>query len=142
MAELKVPSINLVILSGRLTSNPDLRYTASGRPVVRLRIANSRRYRDQSGEWQEDTLFIDVSAWGELAERCHDRLVKGSPVLVEGTLRQRSWETEDGQRRTAYEIHAYRVHFLEKVPTGEEVVEEEAPPVIDEEPVNDSDVPF
>ncbi len=141
MAELKVPSINLVILSGRLTTNPELRYTGSGRPVVRLRIANSRPYRDQSGEWQEDTLFIDVSAWGDLAERCHDRLVKGSPILVEGVLRQRTWETEDGQRRTAYEIRAYRVHFLEKVPTGEEVVEEE-PPVIDEEPVNDTDVPF
>ncbi len=141
MAELRLPSVNIVVLSGRLVQNPELRYTGTGRPVVRLRIASSRRYRDQNNEWQEETLFIDVSAWGDLAERCHDRLVKGSPILVEGSLRQRTWEQE-GQRRSAYEIRAFRVHFLEKLGAPEEIAESPGEEILDEEPVSDDEVPF
>ncbi len=141
MAELKMPSINTVMLSGRLTQDPELRYTGSGRPVVRLRIAHTRRYRDQQNDWQEDTLFIDVSAWGELAERCHDRLVKGSPVLIEGQLRQRSWEQE-GQKRTTYEVRAFRVHFLEKIGVTEDSVDIAEEKSLDEEPIVDDEAPF
>ncbi len=117
--EMRLPSLNLVILSGRLTQEPELRYTPSGRAVTRLRLAVPRRFKGQDGEWREDTLFIDVTAWGPLAERSAERLGRGSPVLVEGRLRSRSWESETGQKRTTIEVIAQRIQFLEKTPVEE-----------------------
>ncbi len=140
MADLRVPNINSVILSGRLTQDPELRYTPSGRAVARLRLAVSRPYRSQSGEWTEDTLYIDVSVWGDLGERCSQRLYKGSPVVVEGRLRSRSWETEAGQKRTAVEVVAFRVQFLEKFGVSEEAQPETKP--TNEGSPEDEDLPF
>ena len=141
MADLKVPNINSVILSGRLTQDPELRYTPSGRAVAKLRLAVSRPYKSQSGEWVEDTLFIDVSAWGDLGERCSQRLYKGSPAVVEGRLRSRSWETDTGQKRTAIEVVAMRVQFLEKFGTREEGPQDTGP-APDEGSTDDEDLPF
>jgi single-strand DNA-binding protein len=141
MADLKVPSINFVILSGRLTQDPELRYTPSGRAVARLRLAISRSYKTSSGEWTEDTLFIDASAWGDLGERCSQRLYKGSPVIVEGRLRSRSWETDSGQKRTAIEVVAMRVQFLEKSGAREEFPKEPSQPTSEGSP-DDEDLPF
>jgi single-strand DNA-binding protein len=143
MADLKVPNINSVILSGRLTQDPELRYTPSGRAVAKLRLAVSRSYKSQSGEWVEDTLYIDVSAWGDLGERCSQRLYKGSPAVVEGRLRSRSWETEAGQKRTAIEVVAMRVQFLEKFGAREEGASTTTPaPAPDEGSPDDEDLPF
>ena len=140
MADLKFPNLNFVLLSGRLVQDPELRYTPSGRPVTRMRIASDRRFKDQSGEWQTETLFVDVIAWRDLAERCADKLRKGSPIIVEGYLRSRSWETESGQRRSVIEVVGRRIQFLEKF--GEVVEEqlEEAVPEdipVEEEPEDD-----
>ena len=142
MADIKVPSLNLVILSGRLTQDPELRYTPSGRPVAKMRLAVTRRYKSQDGEWQDETLFIDVTAWGELAERCDRMLSKGSPLVVQGRLRSRSWETETGQKRSAVEVVARSIQFLEKfgAPEEIEVTQEEEP--LKEGTPEEEDLPF
>lgn len=141
MADLKIPRVNYVLLSGRLTDDPQMTFTPKGTPVTKFRIASSRLYKDPlTGDWKEDTLYIDIKTFGELAERCHKRLSKGSPVLLEGRLNYRSWETPDGQRKSLIEIVGLRIQFLEKkaeeIP--EEIPEEEG--IIEEEP--DEDLPF
>jgi single-strand DNA-binding protein len=115
MAELKLPQINRVIISGRLTRDPELRYTPSGTAVINMGLASSRRFKDNSGEWNEATTFLDVVAFGELAERCGEFLHKGSAVLVEGSLQSRSWESESGQKRSKVELRSFRVQFLDKL---------------------------
>ena len=141
MADLKVPRVNYVLLSGRLTDDPQMTFTPKGTPVTKFRVASSRVYKDPlTGGWKEDTLFIDIKTFGELAERCHKRLSKGSPVLLEGRLNYRAWETPDGQKKSLIEIIGFRIQFLEKkaeeIP--EEIPEEEG--IIEEEP--DEDLPF
>jgi single-strand DNA-binding protein len=111
--ELRLPSLNKVLMAGNLTQDPEVRYTQSGAAVATLRLASNRRYQS-GGEWKDDTCFIDVVVWRELAERCGDQLKKGSPVLVEGRLESRNWETKDGQKRTTIEISAFSVQNLEK----------------------------
>ena len=143
MADLKFPNLNFVLLSGRLVQDPELRYTPSGRPVARMRIASDRRFKDQSGEWQTETLFVDVIAWRDLAERCADKLRKGSPIIVEGYLRSRSWETESGQRRSVIEVVGRRIQFLEKFgEVVEEQLEEAIPEDIPVEEEPEDDLPF
>ena len=143
MADLKFPNLNFVLLSGRLVQDPELRYTPSGRPVARMRIASDRRFKDQSGEWQTETLFVDVIAWRDLAERCADKLRKGSPIIVEGYLRSRSWETESGQRRSVIEVVGRRIQFLEKFgEVIEEQLEEAVPEDIPVEEEPEDDLPF
>jgi len=143
MADLKFPNLNFVLLSGRLVQDPELRYTPSGRPVTRMRIASDRRFKDQSGEWQTETLFVDVIAWRDLAERCADKLRKGSPIIVEGYLRSRSWETESGQRRSVIEVVGRRIQFLEKFgEVVEEQLEEAVPEDIPVEEEPEDDLPF
>jgi single-strand DNA-binding protein len=83
--------------------------------VCNLRLASSRRYKDKSGEWQDDSTFVSVVTWSRTAENCGEYLKKGSAVLVEGRLQSRSWETEDGQKRSVVEVNALRVEFLDKV---------------------------
>ncbi|MEO0267688.1 MAG: single-stranded DNA-binding protein [candidate division WOR-3 bacterium] len=141
MADLKVPRVNYVLLSGRLTDDPQMTFTPKGTPVTKFRIASSRLYKDPlTGGWKEDTLYIDIKTFGELAERCHKRLSKGSPVLLEGRLNYRSWETSDGQKKSLIEIIGFRIQFLEKKAEEiqEEIPEEEG--IIEEEP--DEDLPF
>ena len=138
MADLRMPNLNVVLLAGRLVQDPDFRYTPSGVPVARLRIASDRPYRDQAGEWQRETLFIDVIAWRALAERMQNQVRKGSPVLVEGYLRSRSWETEEGLRRSTVEVVARKIQVLEKA--GEPGMEVSADVLDEEEP--DEELPF
>ncbi len=140
MAELKIPRVNYVLISGRLTDDPKMNFTSKGTPVAKFRIASSRMYKDSTtGDWKEDTIFIDVKTFGQLAERCHKRLSKGSPVLLEGRLNYRSWETQEKQKRSLVEIIGLRIQFLEKqTASAEEEHEEEG--IIEEEP--EEDLPF
>lgn len=138
MADLRMPNLNVVFLAGRLVQDPDFRYTPSGVPVVRIRIASDRPYRDQTGEWQRETLFIDVIAWRALAERMQNQVRKGSPVLVEGYLRSRSWETEEGLRRSTVEVVARKIQVLEKM--GDETSDVTLDVLDEEEP--DEELPF
>ncbi len=112
---LRLPEQNSVTLVGRLTRDPEVRFTGKGQPVCRIDIAVNRRYKDAaSGEWKDDTSFIPVVVWGETASRCGERLKKGLPIHVEGRLQSRQWETKDGQKRNSLEVIARRVQFLSK----------------------------
>ena len=105
-------SVNQVILMGNLTRDPELRQTPSGQSVVSFSLALNRSYKDQSGEWQEATDYIDVAAWGPLAERVAQYMTKGRRCLVQGRLQSRSWE-QDGQKRSKVEVLASDVTFLD-----------------------------
>jgi len=97
---------------GNLTRDPDLRYITSGAAVCNFGLAINRAYTDEDGEKKEDVTFIDIVCWNRLAEVATEYLHKGSPVFVEGRLKQNSWETEDGQKRYKHEIVARSVQFL------------------------------
>ncbi len=111
---LRMPNINAITISGRITRDLELRYLNSGTQVVNLPLAFSRNYRDKQGQWQQETSYIDVVVWSASAERCAQNLKKGDPVLVEGSLRTRTFTTKDGKNAKVTEIFATRVHFLEK----------------------------
>jgi single-strand DNA-binding protein len=118
--------INRIILVGRLTADPEVRQTSNGIPVATLRIAVQRQYRGQDGERQTD--FINVVAWRKTAELCRDYLRKGRLVGVDGSLQSRSYEDRDGNRRTAYEVQADSVQFLEPRSAGGAASEGVPPP--------------
>lgn len=101
---------NKVIMVGNLTKDPELRYTPQGTPIATLRLAVSSRFRS-GDEMKEETLFIDTVVWGKQGESCSQYLSKGRPVLVEGRLQERRWES-DGQQRSKVEIVAQNVRFL------------------------------
>lgn len=96
---------------GNLTRDPELRQTPNGQNVVSFSLALNRSYKDQSGEWQEVTDYVDIVAWGPLAERVAQYLNKGSRCLVQGRLQSRNWEQE-GQKRSKVEVLANDVTFL------------------------------
>jgi single-strand DNA-binding protein len=102
------------MLVGRLTRDPELRRTSTGKAVCSFDIAISRRMKDQAtGEWKDaDPTFVPVIVWGDQAERCGERLKKGVPVHVEGRLQTNKWEGTDGQKRSRLEVIASRVQFL------------------------------
>ena len=117
---LKLLQLNNVQIVGRLTKDPDLRFTTKGTAVCHFDLAVNRRTKDAAGEWRDDVSFIPVVVWKEAGQRCGDRLKKGSPVYVEGRLKSKSWETKDGQKRSGLEVDAFRVQFLEKAEGGTE----------------------
>jgi single-strand DNA-binding protein len=110
-------NLNKAMLIGRLTRDPEMRYTQSGTAMTRFGIATNRYGTGPDGERKEFTDFHNVVAWNQgkrnLAEICAQYLKKGSLVYVEGRLQTRSWEGQDGQKRTTTEINAQDVQFLE-----------------------------
>jgi single-strand DNA-binding protein len=96
---------NSVTLVGNLTRDPEMRFTPNGAGQAIVGLAVSRRYQDRGGEWQEETGFYNVVCWGDLAENVQS-LKKGTRVIVNGRLRQRSWETENGDKRSVVEVQA------------------------------------
>ncbi|MFL5797218.1 MAG: single-stranded DNA-binding protein [Actinomycetota bacterium] len=99
-----------VTIVGNLTDDPELRYTPNGAAVAKFRVAVNRRYKDQSGEWKDgDTSYFTVNAWRSLGENVAESLTRGANVIVVGRLQQRSWETQDGEKRTVIEIEADEV---------------------------------
>jgi single-strand DNA-binding protein len=102
--------MNSIVLVGRLTRDPELRYVASGDPVVNFAIAVERAYRNADGEREVD--FIDIVAWRKLAEDTAKYTGKGHLVAVRGRLQVRSYDTQDGQRRKVAEVLADTVRFL------------------------------
>jgi single-strand DNA-binding protein len=97
-----------VTLTGRLTADPEMRYSAKGSPVARFSVVTSRRVRDdKSGEWSDaDTSFWDCVAFGQLAEHVAESLEKGTAVIVVGRAAQRTWETKEGEKRRSIEVTA------------------------------------
>lgn len=112
-------SLNQVTLMGNLTRDPELRQTPNGQTVTNFSLALNRSYKDQSGEWQEVTDYIDIVCWGPLAERVAQYLSKGRRCLVQGRLQSRSWEQE-GQKRNKVEVLASDVTFLDSRGGGDD----------------------
>lgn len=97
-------SVNIVILMGHLTRDPELRQTANGQPVATFSIATNRVWTTSAGQRQESTDFHDLVAWGRLAEICSQQLTKGCAIHVVGRLHQRSWTTPEGIKKHKTEI--------------------------------------
>ena len=104
-------SFNKVILLGNLTRDPDMRYTPSGTPVASFGLAVNWRYR-QGDEQKEEVCFVDISTFGRQAELAGEYLSKGRMVLIEGRLQFRTWEDQNGQRRSKLDVVAERVNFM------------------------------
>jgi len=107
-------SLNKVMVIGNLGTDPEMRFTPSGRPVTSFRIATTRTYMSPEGEKRQETEWFSVITWNKLAETCNQFLAKGRRAYVEGRLRTHSWEGQDGQRRFRTEIVANRVIFLDR----------------------------
>jgi single-strand DNA-binding protein len=130
---------NRIILIGRLTRDPELRYVPSGAPVASFSLAVDRPFQNQQGNRETD--FIDVVAWRKLAEQVSQYMSKGRMVAVEGRLQIRSYETQDGQKRKVAEVVADGIRFLDRARPGAGPSE----PAAADEPAQggpDEDVPF
>jgi single-strand DNA-binding protein len=97
---------NSVTVVGNVTRDPELRFTPSGAAVATFGLAWNRRSQNARGEMEEQVSFFDVTCWRQLAENIAESLTKGTRVIVYGRLEQRSWETQDGERRSKVEIIA------------------------------------
>ena len=98
---------NTVTLVGNITRDPELRFTPSGQATASFGLAVNRRWQDrQSGEWQEATSFFDIVCWREMAENAAESLSRGSRIIVTGRLEQRSWESQEGEKRSKIEVVA------------------------------------
>jgi single-strand DNA-binding protein len=105
-------NINRVVLVGNLTRDPELRHTPGGTPVCSLRVAVNDRKRDESGNWVDAPNYFSISVFGNQAENCAQYLSKGRPVGIDGKLRWREWQAQDGSKREAVEVVADSVQFL------------------------------
>ena len=130
-------NLNKIMIIGNVGTDPEMRFTPNGSPVTSFRMATSRTYTSTEGERKQETEWFTVTAWNKLAESCNQFLTKGRRAYVEGRLRTRTWEGQDGQKRTRVEIMAERVLFLDRqgtAPLSEETRTEEA--------VTEEDLPF
>jgi len=141
-------SLNVVALSGNLTKDPELRQLPSGTSVCQLRLAVNDRFKDSDGQWKDRAYYFDVTVWGGQGENAAKYLERGSGVIVQGQLRWREWEAQDGSKRQAVDINAREVVFMprgegggsrssgrpESTGTGQ--------PVGTSRPQDDDDIPF
>lgn len=109
-------SLNKATIIGNLTRDVEMKTIASGQPVATFGVATGRQYTDKNGAKQEETEFHNVVAWGKLAEICSQYIGKGRKVYVEGRLRTREWEGQDGIKRQRTEIIAENVIMLDRAP--------------------------
>ncbi len=114
---IRMPTINKVLISGNLTADPRTRILENGTHFASFSLASNKRYRTNDGEWHDKPCFVEVVTWRQLAERIGSKLHKGSPVMVEGELQFSQWNAQDGSKRSRVEILARSVQMLEK--TGE-----------------------
>ncbi len=133
-------SFNKVFLMGNLTRDPELRYTASGAGVASFGLAVNRKYK-QGDDWKEEVCFVDITVWGKQGENCTEYLNKGSAVFLEGRLQFRTWETDDGQKRSKLDVVANNVQFLPKSGSGQAPMGMDPQEGGDSVPAKD-DVPF
>ena len=117
MAGVRLPELNVILLSGRVTRDAEMFFTPSGVGKCTMRIAVNRRVKDaKSGEWKDDVFYVNVVAWRELADRSKDKAKKGVPVIVEGRLTCRDYEDKKtGQKKEVFEVMANRIQYLSAV---------------------------
>lgn len=130
-------NLNRVLLIGRLTREPELRYTPDGTPVANFTIAVNRSFTNQQGEREAD--FIPIVVWRKQAEQCAEYLSKGSEVVADGRLQVRSYEDRDGIKRKKSEVVAWSVQFLGRLKKEEPSPEEPAEAEIDKVPIDEDE---
>lgn len=108
-----MPNLNRVMIMGNLTRDPELRYTPKNVAVANIGIAVNRRWRNQEGEQQEETTFVDCEAWGRTAEVMNEFLRKGRPVYVDGRLRLDQWQDKEGNNRSKLKVVVENFQFLD-----------------------------
>jgi single-strand DNA-binding protein len=109
---LAASNVNVVVITGNLTKDPELRSTTGGTTVCEMRVAVNSRRKDQSGQWVDKPNYFDVVVFGAQGENCANYLSRGRPLAVEGRLDWREWEAKDGGNRQAVQIIANSVQFL------------------------------
>jgi single-strand DNA-binding protein len=114
------PGLNKIMVIGNLGTDPEMRYTPSGKPVTTFRLACTRSFRNDDGSRRDETEWFTIVAWERLAEQCNQFLSKGRRAYIEGRFRSRRWEGQDGQPRFVNEIVANSVLFLDQASSGEE----------------------
>ncbi len=145
---IRMPSLNMVVISGNLTDDPKPNILENGVHVTNFRVASNQFYKGRDGEFHKKTCYVDAVCWRKTAEIAADRLRRGSPVLVEGELQSRTWKAQDGTNRSVLEILARRIQFLERTegdrPADSHPSDDSPPPERDpaDEPVYDDDIPF
>ena len=113
MTDIRIPEQNYSVICGRLTRDPEYRIVQSGSGYCFFDVAVNRRRKDAAtGEWKDDVTYVPVTAWSPVAERCKERLKKGSPVYVEGHLAGSDYVDKAGQKRRILKLAARRVQFL------------------------------
>lgn len=116
---MSAANVNVVVITGNLTRDPELRHTGGGTAVCDLRVAVNGRRKDQGGNWVDKPNYFDVTVFGGLAENCAQYLSKGRGVAIEGRLDWREWEAKDGSgKRQAVQIIADTVQFIGPKPEG------------------------
>ena len=139
MPDLKLPSINRIQISGRITQDIELKYTPKGTPVVKISVAVDENYKDANDQWQKSTTFFNCVAWSKVAEQISAQTKKGMAVLLEGKMTSRKYE-QDGVSKTAWEITVYNFNALEWIPKDGDYIE--APSKQEYHKITNDDVPF
>jgi single-strand DNA-binding protein len=135
--------INKVILVGNVGQEPDIRSTASGTRVANLRLATNERRRDRDGQWTDHTEWHTLVVWGRLVDVVEQYVHKGRQLYIEGALRTRSWEQQDGQKRYATEINVRELKLLGgRSAAGSGAPSESFDAVAQDYPDDVDDVPF
>ena len=135
-----MPSLNKVTIIGNVGNEPEMRFTPNGKPVTSFRVATNWAFNSPEGERVQETEWFSVVAWNRLAEQCNQFLAKGKLVYVEGRMRTRNWEGQDGQTHYRSEVIANRVIFLDRrgaAPLSDERIEDAGVGDLDPE-----DLPF
>ena len=135
MSELRLPKFNEVLLSGRIANDIELQYTPKNIPYVKFRIAVDKSFKDASGNWQNQAIFLDCTAWKDTAEKLNANGHKGSAIVVKGHLDRNDWE-KDNIKHKQVDVIADYIQILDVKQASVNV-----PEPIAEQPTND-DVPF
>ncbi len=130
-------SFNQVTLVGNFTREVDLKFTQTETAVADVGLAINQRRKNQSGEWVEDTVFVDVTLWGKTAETAAQHLGKGSLVLIAGRLKLDTWE-QDGQKRSKLRVVGERMQMLGTPKGGKAATAQEAEHAV----AGEEDIPF
>lgn len=136
-------NLNVVMLMGNITRDPEIRYTPAGVAVGNFGLAvNTPVGKDEKGNQKTETLFVDVVTFGKQAEATAEYLKKGSPVFIEGRLRYRTWEDQHGNKRSKHEITARRIQFLSSKDSASTGNGNQDPEILASEASEDEDIPF
>jgi len=101
-----------ITIIGHLGRDPEMKYTPQGQPVTTFSVASSRKYKTNSGEQREETEWFNVSAWGKLAETCNQYLIKGKQVYLEGRIKSRTYQAQNGETRVSLDVSCSEIQFL------------------------------